>query len=388
MSGPPRVRSMNVADSDSRPVLVPAGNKARTTDGRKSASKPVKKPEQTIQEPEAKEKKAAVNSNPQCVSVPTILKRQVHHQAVLSFSMNASCSSDASSTDSSTHSRASSSGKVVRRTSEPLKKKNSGPKSERREKVGTDNVAVPDTVLADSIDSLEGKKRCAWVTPNTEPNYVAFHDQEWGVPVHDDKKLFELLSLSGALAELTWPTILSKRQLFREVFLEFDPSAVSRMNEKKITAPGSPATSLLSELRLRAIVENARQICKVIEEFGSFDTFIWNFVNHKPIVSQFRYPRQVPVKSPKAEFMSKDLVKRGFRSVGPTVIYTFMQVAGLTNDHLITCFRFKECTATTEEEAAQKDGSLVLSKVNDKKTEDPTEVGLLLAVDKLSFKAK
>ncbi|KAJ1410031.1 Methyladenine glycosylase [Sesbania bispinosa] len=204
--------------------------------------------------------------------------------------------------------------------------------------------------------------------------YVAFHDEEWGVPVHDDKKLFELLSFSGALAELTWPTILSKRQLFWEVFLDFDPSAVSRMNEKKIVAPGSPASSLLSELRLRSIIENARQICKVIEEFGSFDTYIWNFVNHKAIVSQFRYPRQVPVKSPKAEVISKDLVRRGFRSVGPTVIYTFMQVAGLTNDHLISCFRFKECTSNA-----------LNSKVKGKANEEATEVGLLLAVNKLSF---
>ncbi|KAF7814505.1 GMP synthase [Senna tora] len=385
MSGPPRVRSMNVADSESRPVLVPAGNKARTADGRK----PVKKP---IQETEAKEKKQHY-STPKCVSVPTILKRPDHlhhsHQALLNLSMNASCSSDASSTDSSTHSRASSSGKaVVRRVSEPSKKKQSGPKLERREKVGIDNVAVPDTIVADSSYSLEGKKRCAWVTHNTEPSYVAFHDEEWGVPVHDDKKLFELLSFSGALAELSWPTILGKRQLFREVFSEFDPIAVSRMNEKKLVAPGSPASSLLSELRLRAIIENARQMCKVIEEFGSFDTFIWNFVNHKPIASQFRYPRQVPVKSPKAEVISKDLVKRGFRSVGPTVIYTFMQVAGLTNDHLLSCFRFKECTANTE--AVEKDGSLkpTTTRVNEKSREEQSEVGLLLTVDKLSFTSR
>lgn len=120
---------------------------------------------------------------------------------------------------------------------------------------------------------------------------------------------------------------------------------------------------------------------QVIEEFGSFDTYIWNFVNHKPIVSQFRYPRQVPVKSPKAEVISKDLVRRGFRSVGPTVIYTFMQVAGLTNDHLISCFRFKECTCNAEAEGG-KESSLNNYKV---KEEPPTQVGLLLAVNKLSF---
>ncbi|KAI4355827.1 hypothetical protein L6164_004564 [Bauhinia variegata] len=371
MSGPPRVRYMNVADPESRPVLAPAGNKAQTNDVRKPASKPVKKSEKALQEAKAKEKKPIAHSIPQCVSVPTILKRQDHHQVLLNLSMNASCSSDASSTDSSTHSRASSSGNVVRRVGAPLRKKQSGTKLEKVEKVCTHNVAASDTVLPGSTDSLEGKKRCAWVTANTDPCYVAFHDEEWGVPIHDDKKLFELLSLSGALAELTWPTILSKRQLFWEVFLEFDPIAVSQVNEKKIVAPGSPASSLLSEHRLRAIIENARQICKVADEFGSFHAFIWDFVNHKPIVSQFRYPRQVPVKSPKAEVISKELMRRGFRSVGPTVIYTFMQVAGLTNDHLISCFRFKECIANAE--AVEEDGSLNSKVKKEKVNEEPSE---------------
>lgn len=380
MSGPPRVRSINVAagDPEARPVLVPAGNKVRPVDGRK----PVKKSPSPL-ETEKKPAVAHSNAPQQCVSAPPVIsRRQDQHQVVLkNLSMNASCSSDASSTDSSTHSSgASSSGKVARRIGVAVRKKQGGPKME---KVSCDNVAGSDDV--DLSNSLEGKKRCAWVTPNTEPCYVAFHDEEWGVPVHDDRELFELLSFSGALAELTWPTILSKRKLFGEVFLDFDPSAVARMNEKKIVVPGSPANSLLSEFRLRSIIENARQMCKVIEEFGSFDTFIWNFVTHKPIVSQFRYPRQVPVKSPKAEVISKDLVRRGFRSVGPTVIYTFMQVAGLTNDHLISCFRFKECTSNAE--VIGKESSLN-SKVKEKANEEPTEVGLLLAVNKLSFTSK
>ncbi|KAI5392353.1 uncharacterized protein LOC127100886 [Lathyrus oleraceus] len=369
MSGPPRVRSMNVTvgDSDSRPVLVPAGNKVRPV-------KTVKKPA-----PETEKKSSEKVMNSQCELVtPVVSKRRENHLLVgmRSMSMNASCSSDASSTGSSTYSSgASSSGKMARRG----RKKQVGLKVE---KVSIDAVAVP--VEVDSSVGLEGKKRCAWVTPNTEPCYIAFHDEEWGVPVHDDKKLFELLSFSGALAELSWPTILGKRQLFREVFLDFDPCAVSRMNEKKTVVPGSPASSLLSELRLRSIIENARQMCKVTEEFGSFDNYIWNFVNNKSIVNQFRYPRQVPAKSPKAEFVSKDLVKRGFRSVGPTVIYTFMQVAGLTNDHLISCFRFKECIFS-KAEAEDKEISSLNSKVKEKANEDPTNVGLMLAVNKLSF---
>ncbi|KAJ7962755.1 putative DNA-3-methyladenine glycosylase [Quillaja saponaria] len=257
MSGPPRVRSMNISDTESRPVLVPAGNKARTTETRKPASKPVKKTEKALQEIESKEKKPISHSISQCVSVATILRQQDHCQALRSFSMNASCSSDASSTDSSTHSRASSSGRMVRRVGVPIRKKSSSSKKEKVEKVGADNATAPDTVLKDSSDILEVKKRCAWVTPNTDPCYSAFHDEEWGVPVHDDRKLFELLSLSGALAELTWPAILSKRQIFREIFLDFDPRVVSQLNEKKISAPGSPASSLLSDLKLRAIIDNA-----------------------------------------------------------------------------------------------------------------------------------
>ena len=125
---------------------------------------------------------------------------------------------------------------------------------------------------------------------------------------------------------------------------------------------------------------------QVIEEFGSFDKYIWSFVNHKPIVSQFRYPRQVPVKTPKAELISKDLVRRGFRSVGPTVIYTFMQVAGLTNDHLISCFRFQECTETAG--AGEKDGS-VKCKIDPKIADEPTDFrGLARAVDELVFISK
>ncbi|CAN6450028.1 unnamed protein product [Victoria cruziana] len=117
------------------------------------------------------------------------------------------------------------------------------------------------------------------------------------------------------------------------------------MNEKKISAPGTCGSSLLSELRLHSIIENARQIAKIVEEFGSFDNYCWSFVNQKPIVNRFRYARQVPVKTGKAELISKDMVKRGLRSVGPTVVYTFMQVTGLTNDHLISCYRFDECLA-------------------------------------------
>lgn len=189
-----------------------------------------------------------------------------------------------------------------------------------------------------------GPPRCPWVTRNTDPCYAAFHDEEWGVPVHDDKKLFEMLVLSGALAEMAWPVILSKRDTFREVFMDFDPQLVSKLNEKKFLGPSSPARSLLSEHRLRTIVENAHELLKVIEEFGSFDEYCWGFLNHKPMIGRYRAPREVPLRTPKAEALSQDLMRRGLRGVGPTVIYAFMQAVGMANDHLVTCYRLEECS--------------------------------------------
>lgn len=370
---------MNVADSEGRHVLGPAGNKAGSLTMLKPASKPLRTVEKSPMEVTvAEEKKAhpsstvtAFSPKKHSVSVPSVLRR--HEQLLHSnLSLNASCSSDAS-TDSF-HSRAST-GRLTRSYSVGSRRKlcPSKPRS-----------VVSEGGLESPPNGSQNEKRCAWVTPNIDPCYAAFHDKEWGVPVHDDKGLFELLVLSGALAELTWPTILSKRHIFREVFADFDPVAVSKFNEKKIVAPGTVASSLLSELKLRAVIENARRICKVVDEFGSFDKYIWSFVNHKPIVSRFRYPRQVPVKTPKADVISKDLVKRGFRSVGPTVIYSFMQVAGLTNDHLISCFRFQECITAAE----RKEENGVKDKSADKKNDDTNESELSISIDKLTFSSE
>ncbi|XVF35558.1 hypothetical protein REPUB_Repub18cG0156100 [Reevesia pubescens] len=378
MSGAPRLRSMNVADSEARPVLGPAGNKAGSLSARKPVSKPLRKVEKSPDVTVAEEKKplpsSTVNSlspKTHSVSVPSVLRR--HEQLLHSnLSLNASCSSDAS-TDSF-HSRAST-GRLIRSNSVGNRRK---PYASKPRSV------VSDGGLDSPPDGSHQKKRCAWVTPNTDPSYAAFHDEEWGVPVHDDKKLFELLVLSGALCELTWPAILSKRHIFREVFMDFDPIAVSKLNEKKLIAPGSMASSLLSEVKLRAIIENARQISKVIDEFGSFNEYIWSFVNHNPIVSRFRYPRQVPVKTPKADVISKDLVRRGFRSVGPTVIYSFMQVAGITNDHVTSCFRFQECI--TEAEGKEENGIKDMPEENI--TDDVIESELSIAIDELSFSSE
>ncbi|KAK8660735.1 hypothetical protein V6N13_051648 [Hibiscus sabdariffa] len=418
---------MNVADSESRPVLGPAGNKAAgSLSSRKPVSKPLRKVEKSpVEVTVAEEKKAlpsytvsSLSPKTHSASVSSMLRR--HEQLLHSnLSLNASCSSDAS-TDSF-QSRAST-GRLIRSYSVG---------SRRKPYASKPRSVVSDGGSDSPPDSSHQKKRCTWVTPNTapdqnraigatvhekfdrsyimtftggryaimlfahlvlflgsDPSYAAFHDEEWGVPVHDDKKLFELLVLSGALSELTWPTILRKRQIFREVFVEFDPVAVSKLNEKKIIASGSLASSLLSELKLRAIVENARQISKVINEFGSFDEYIWSFVNHKPIVSRFRYPRQVPVKTPKADVISKDLVRRGFRSVGPTVIYSFMQVAGITNDHLISCFRFQECITAAAAAAQGKEENGIEDIPKEKQTDNVIVSELSIAMDELSFSSE
>ncbi|TKY73119.1 GMP synthase of glutamine-hydrolyzing [Spatholobus suberectus] len=389
MSGTPRLRSMNVADSEARPVLGPAGNKTGSLSSRKPASKPLRKVDKLLDEvASVKEKKphqvlsSVVTSSPQShsSSVSSVLRR--HEQLLHSnLSLNASCSSDAS-TDSF-HSRAST-GRLTRSYSVGSRRK---PYMSKPRSVASDGMleSPPDGMLESPPDGSQCKKRCAWVTPNTESCYATFHDEEWGVPVHDDKKLFELLVLSSVLAELTWPAILSKRHIFREVFVDFDPVAVSKLNEKKMMAPGTIASSLLSEVKLRAIIENACQISKVIDEFGSFDKYIWSFVNHKPIVSRFRYPRQVPVKTPKADVISKDLVRRGFRGVGPTVVYSFMQVAGLTNDHLISCFRFEECIAAAE---GKEENGIMDNHAEQKEGENMMESDLSIAMDDLSFSSE
>ncbi|KAL3511972.1 hypothetical protein ACH5RR_024689 [Cinchona calisaya] len=395
MSGPPRVRSMNQAESEVRPVLGPAGNKARSA---LEQRKPVSKPKVTVnkmQESDEKKSPATVTAEKDLSPSPkkrvggtaaTILSQQ--RQEVKSFlmrsnlSMNASCSSDAS-TDSS-RSRAST-GRISRRSVTPIRRKQQcGPKIEKVEKLEKVGSEVENVAVVGLADDSVAKKRCAWVTPNTDSSYATFHDEEWGVPVHEDKKLFELLSLSTSLAELTWPTILRKRNLFREIFQDFDPAAVSKLNEKKVAAPGSPASSLLSELKIRAIVENARQACKIIEELGSFEKYIWGFVNYKPIVGHFRYPRQVPIKTSKADAISKDLVRRGFRGIGPTVVYSFMQVAGITNDHLVSCFRFQDCIDVGDGRDEDDD---LMAKVEGKQPEDSMECGLERTLDGLGLSA-
>ncbi|XP_010539924.1 PREDICTED: uncharacterized protein LOC104813844 [Tarenaya hassleriana] len=203
--------------------------------------------------------------------------------------------------------------------------------------------AITDGVTDGSPRILGPVKRCDWITPNSDTLYASFHDEEWGVPVHDDTKLFELLVYSQALAELSWPSILHKREIFRKFFDDFNPSSIVQFSMKRLLSLKVDGALILSEQKLRAIVENAKSVLKVQQEFGSFSNYCWRFVKDKPLRNGYRYGRQVPVKSPKAEFISKDMMQRGFCCVGPTVVYSFLQVAGIVNDHLTTCFRYHEC---------------------------------------------
>jgi DNA-3-methyladenine glycosylase I len=183
--------------------------------------------------------------------------------------------------------------------------------------------------------------RCPWVDL-TKPDYVAYHDEEWGVPVHDDRTLFEFLTLEGAQAGLSWYTVLRKRENYRAAFSNFDPAKVARYNERKIAELILDPGIIRNKAKIHATVNNAQKFLKVQEEFGSFDTYIWKFVNGKPIINIIRGAKDYVATSCESDALSKDLKERGFKFVGSTICYAHMQATGMVNDHLITCFRRQE----------------------------------------------
>ncbi|KAK7407460.1 hypothetical protein VNO78_09410 [Psophocarpus tetragonolobus] len=191
-------------------------------------------------------------------------------------------------------------------------------------------------------------KRCNWITKNCDNAYIEFHDECWGVPAYDDKKLFELLTLSGLLIDYNWTEILKRKETLRQVFAGFDPNTVAKMEEKEIMEIASNKEVLLPDCRVRCIIDNAKCIMKIVREYGSFSCYIWGYVNHKPLINRYRYPRDVPLRTPKADTISKDLIKRGFQFLGPVIVYSFMQAAGLTIDHLVDCDRHNECVRLAE----------------------------------------
>lgn len=169
-----------------------------------------------------------------------------------------------------------------------------------------------------------------------------YHDKEWGTPVHDDQILFEFLILEGAQAGLSWNTILQKRENFRRAFDEFDYKKIAKFNEKKVEELLNNAGIIRNKLKIEAAIANAQALLKIQDEFGSFSNYIWKFVDDKPIINRFKTLKELPSKTEQSELISKDLKKRGFKFVGPTIIYSFMQAVGLTNDHISDCFRYAE----------------------------------------------
>jgi DNA-3-methyladenine glycosylase I len=184
------------------------------------------------------------------------------------------------------------------------------------------------------------KKACAWA--GNDPLMRRYHDEEWGVPVHDDRRLFEFLVLEGAQAGLSWSTILRKRESYRDAFLGFDPARVATLGARERSALMKNAGIVRNRLKIESTVTNAQVFLDVQREFGSFDRYVWRFVNGRPIQNRRRTLRDVPAFTPESDALSKDLKKRGFRFVGTTIMYAFMQAVGMVNDHEVRCFRHRE----------------------------------------------
>ena len=182
--------------------------------------------------------------------------------------------------------------------------------------------------------------RCAWV--GVDPLYLAYHDQEWGVPVHDDRLLFEFLVLEGAQAGLNWLTILRRRENYRRAFAGFDPAAVAGFGEDEIERLVADPGIVRNRRKIESTVTNARAFLRVQEECGSFDAYVWGFVGGEPITNSWRALAEIPAQTPESERLSKDLKRRGFSFVGPTICYAHMQATGMVNDHTVDCFRYRQ----------------------------------------------
>jgi DNA-3-methyladenine glycosylase I len=192
--------------------------------------------------------------------------------------------------------------------------------------------------------SNDGKRRCDWSLSTAA--YRAYHDLEWGEPLHDDRRLFELLVLEGAQAGLSWRTILEKRAGYRRAFDRFDARKIARYDARKIAALLKDSGIVRNRLKVEATVHNARAYLEAKREFGSFDAFIWSFVGGRPIRNARRALRDVPARTAESDAMSKELKRRGFKFVGSTICYAFMQASGMVNDHLVDCFRYRQVSKT------------------------------------------
>ena len=188
-------------------------------------------------------------------------------------------------------------------------------------------------------DVISGKVRCGWAR---DALMMAYHDEEWGVPVHDDRRLFEFLILEGAQAGLSWSTILKKRPAYRKAFDNFDARKIARYGDEKLARLLSNEGIVRNRLKIRGAVQNAKAFLAVQEEFGAFDTYVWQFVKGRPVQNRWSRMDEVPARTMQSDVISKDLSKRGFTFIGSTICYAFMQAVGMVNDHLVSCFRYNE----------------------------------------------
>ena len=193
--------------------------------------------------------------------------------------------------------------------------------------------------------TLDTRNRCEW--PGTDPLYVGYHDREWGVPLHNDKKLFEFLILEGAQAGLSWITVLKRRDGYRKAFSGFDPARVARYDKRKIERLLKDPGIIRNRQKVESAVKNARAFLKVVSEFGSFDRYSWQFVGGAPRQNSWRTIKELPAETEESRLLSKDLKSRGFSFVGPTICYAHMQATGMVNDHVVSCFRYREIKKLT-----------------------------------------
>ena len=194
-----------------------------------------------------------------------------------------------------------------------------------------------------AVSKIDAKTRCPWCLVSEA--YVAYHDREWGTPVHDERMLFELLILEGAQAGLAWSTILNKRDNYRKAFDNFDARRIARYSDKKVASLLADAGIVRNRLKIAAAIQNAKAFLAVQREFGSFDSYIWGYTGGKPKQNRRRSMKTVAARTPESDAMSKDLRKRGFNFVGSTICYAFMQATGMVNDHLVACFRHRQLQA-------------------------------------------
>jgi DNA-3-methyladenine glycosylase I len=206
-------------------------------------------------------------------------------------------------------------------------------------------VSKPKTDTRVAQSDANAVIRCGWVT--NDPIYLKYHDEEWGIPVRDDRKHFEFLVLEAAQAGLSWLTVLKKREGYRKAFAQFDPQKVARFGPDKVEALMQNAGIIRNRLKIESAINNAHRFLEVQKEFGTFDAYAWSFVGGSPITGKWKTHKSLPPTSAESDAFSKDLKKRGFKFVGSTVIYAHMQAIGMVNDHLLDCFRYKQCIQET-----------------------------------------